>query len=408
MRLSQEIINQIADCLEAYPNGFFDDRPDEFESYDVPNKHSHIFEDQKPRKLWPSSLPPYATINLAWKQAIERRTFEQIHLRTNQLDLFDTILCPGRRQFLKRLNVTIILPSYSLEACGKFETKADQHANNQHFTQAIENLFVSSIPILNCVASVNLGCGGRTFDASNLVDISLKLPSLESLSWEISETNDMNDPPAISRARFATCLSSCTFPKLRQANLNFQYQAPANHNAKPANLVGDQEYDPVSTAIFTAFSQSPNLTSLTLKGTFDATLLYSHTSQNLDTSISIWPRLEKLDIKLDLASPSGHWYFIDASGDDPEDIYREQAQPGGPDDQWYSDDSEDLEGNPRHPISRENPDEAFRSVPNSRLNPLLFAFAKGLHSMPSLKSARLSVGPTEIVGGSNRTSSRYW
>lgn len=321
------------------------------------------------------------------------------------------------------MDVDIILPSYDLEACGRYETKFDQDVNNESFTQAIEKLFgllkpwendtsprnlslninkvishsdlggayskstlertfrrierrdvldnrykwslirllrVDTLPFLKNVTSINMCYGGRNFGSPNLVDISLKLPSLESFDWFICDTNTLEDPPASGRARFASAPSKCVFPSLKEANLDFEYEAPSNQNSKPENLVGNHEYDPVGAAMFKAFSHSTSLTTLKLKGTFDSALFWPHNDQILTESNPIWPRLEKLEIKLDLVSPSGHWYFIDVSGEDPEVVHRVQTQPEGPDDdEWDSEDSEDSRGNPRYPISR---DKSKRSL----------------------------------------------
>lgn len=45
-----------------------------------------------------------------------------------------------RRTLLRRLELNVILPTYTDRACAKFETEKDKQSNNQVFTKAIKDL----------------------------------------------------------------------------------------------------------------------------------------------------------------------------------------------------------------------------------------------------------------------------
>lgn len=128
--------------------------------------------------------------------------------------------------------------------------------------------------------------------------------------------------------------------------------------------------------------------SLTLKGIFDHTLFWPHSDQILNSSVPLWPCLETLDVNLDLVTPSGHWYFVDISGSDPEVVHRVRAPPEDPEES-----SDSAHGSPQHRTGRDSPLEQFRTKPSQRFNQIVLAFAKGLVKMTSIQSATLSVGP---------------
>lgn len=119
--LSQELIDMIALHIEAYED----------------QSHLPLLE----RKRAPSKLPLYATISRKWQHAVERRTFQAVTLESKDLEYFAKILSASRVAFLSNLAYIVVLPSYSEEACGKIENWADRLANNEAFTQAIQDLF---------------------------------------------------------------------------------------------------------------------------------------------------------------------------------------------------------------------------------------------------------------------------
>ena len=117
--LSQEIISLIASYLQRWEH---DDR-------------ANISE--RGRVL----LPAYATISRSWQYAIECHTFREIAMKSTEMADFSHILVNHRRKLLRRLELNVILPTYTDKACAKFETDEDRQSNNQVFTKAIKSLF---------------------------------------------------------------------------------------------------------------------------------------------------------------------------------------------------------------------------------------------------------------------------
>lgn len=85
-------------------------------------------------------LPAYATISRAWQYAIERQTFHAIRIKSTELEDFCQLLVNHRQKLLKRLELEVILPTYTYEAGAKFETEADRQSNNKAFSKAIRDL----------------------------------------------------------------------------------------------------------------------------------------------------------------------------------------------------------------------------------------------------------------------------
>lgn len=117
--LPQELVTHIASFIEREEPGL------------------DVFERQKAV----SKLPPYATISRPWQQAIESRTFQSIHFNSTELPYFIQILHRHRRHFLSSLTYDVVLPTYTVKQCARFETIEDMQRNNQAFTYAIHALF---------------------------------------------------------------------------------------------------------------------------------------------------------------------------------------------------------------------------------------------------------------------------
>ena len=116
--LSQEIISLVASYLQRWEH---EDR-------------ANISE--RGRAL----LPAYATISRSWQYAIERQTFREVTLKSIQIDELSRTVVKHRRKFLRRLELNVVLPTYTEGACAKFETEKDTQINNQVFTKAVKDL----------------------------------------------------------------------------------------------------------------------------------------------------------------------------------------------------------------------------------------------------------------------------
>ena len=116
--LSQEIINLIASYLQRW------------EHEDLANTS------ERGQAL----LPAYATISQSWQYAIEGQTFREIAVKSTGIGDLSRIVVNHRRKLLRRLELMVILPTYTDKACAKFETEQDKQSNNQVFTKAIKDL----------------------------------------------------------------------------------------------------------------------------------------------------------------------------------------------------------------------------------------------------------------------------
>lgn len=92
--------------------------------------------------LDPNDLINYATVSKSWQLAVERCTFRKIHLKSTELDRFEDIfVVRHRRAALAVLSYDIILPTYSIHQCARFETKEDKRLNNEALMESLHRIF---------------------------------------------------------------------------------------------------------------------------------------------------------------------------------------------------------------------------------------------------------------------------
>lgn len=245
----------------------------------------------------------------------------------------------------------------------------------------------------------------------SVIDMIVILLCLEGLRFTLYD-NEKNYPKlrVTNRHSFGFGFSICIFPFLQTADITFFHEPPSNQDIKPANLLNAQNYDPLSTAFRQTFSQCPNLTSLTLTGVFDSSLFWPSSQQSPNTLSNCWPNLQFFTVNCDPITPSGHWYFIGPSGDDPEQnltSYSSTSQFDADPDQEDSPSSDDAEAffdaEELARLAGETPICRFRTVPNPiHLNPFILAFANfAKHTAsPSLRSACLisGFGTLDFIG----------
>lgn len=121
--LPQELINRIALYLDRY-----EDHPLQLPAIDQ-------------QESGPSKLLTYATLSSRWREAVEAIIFHRLRISSHDLRQFQTMMTGNRRNYLKKLHFTVILPNYSRERCAHIESREEQQVNNECFTQAIVNLF---------------------------------------------------------------------------------------------------------------------------------------------------------------------------------------------------------------------------------------------------------------------------
>lgn len=115
-------------------------------------------------------LAPYATISRQMQYAIEAETFQDITLRSKDLDLFEEIFDDKRlyrRETVKKIKLTVSLPRFSETAEDRLEGEKDQRENNRAFSAVIHRLF-------RVLASWETGTQGRDLEGARPVALSLR------------------------------------------------------------------------------------------------------------------------------------------------------------------------------------------------------------------------------------------
>jgi hypothetical protein len=125
-KLPPELINRVVLFAERYP--------------DQEKRVSAIEQSFKPDGL-PSQFPRLATLNRTWKEAVETITFRRLGVKSDELELFQSIVTGNRRNYLSWISFKAELPTYSEEAYEYKESRLDRHANNEAFTKTISDFF---------------------------------------------------------------------------------------------------------------------------------------------------------------------------------------------------------------------------------------------------------------------------
>ena len=191
-----------------------------------------------------------------------------------------------------------------------------------------------------------------------------------------------------------------------------------NFNLQSVLLSSSPPIDHLSLALH-RLSQSPNLTTLTLRG--DVVISPSFfwpgdqntqqsTDRDPDPNLPLWPHLQHLEVFLNVTLPNGDWFYL-RDPDDPED-----------DDEWMDEDpvtASDLESDGSvHSNDSDNsevpdifnerlesrldgtaPGHHFRKVLDAeKIQPMLIAMAHTATRMPEIRRSVLSLG-MESLGG---------
>lgn len=78
----------------------------------------------------PSPLAPYVSVSGLWQWVIEKSTFSDLRLRSDNLPELKHILSsPRRRSCLRRLHFQAVLPGYDIPARKLMENKEDRKRN---------------------------------------------------------------------------------------------------------------------------------------------------------------------------------------------------------------------------------------------------------------------------------------
>lgn len=183
-------------------------------------------------------------------------------------------------------------------------------------------------------------------------------------------------------------------------------KAPANQHFKlsSALLPSDPSTDHLSLALH-ALSLSPNLTDLRLAGNIVLSPCFFW-PQDPTTPTPSWPHLQKLDVRLNITTPTGNWlYMRDPEDGDDEDDEEDNDPLMVPDllGMWaeyetgsmHSNDSEVprmFRGYLQSHLDGSRPEHYFRKkVDAKQLNPMLVAMARATRHMPAIQSLALQL-----------------
>ena len=131
-------------------------------------------------------LVKYVTISRSWQYAVERWTFQTIHLKSTDLDVFRDIVVGHRRATLADLSYDVILPTYSDHRCARFETEEDKRDNNEALTEAIHGIF-------SILHSWNQGTAHGKGISKQTRSISFKLNAYSPMDVDHRENVDVED-----------------------------------------------------------------------------------------------------------------------------------------------------------------------------------------------------------------------
>lgn len=138
----------------------------------------------------PSPLAPYASVSGLWQWIIEKSTFSDLRLRSDNLPELKHILSsPRQRSCLRRLHFQAVLPGYDIPARKLMENNEDRKRNNHAFTNIICALFEflalweDQASISLCLESWSTGDRGRSGDHQKRRRTARVTPREDLLEW---------------------------------------------------------------------------------------------------------------------------------------------------------------------------------------------------------------------------------
>lgn len=273
-----------------------------------------------------SVLASYCTISRRWQAALEKRLFESIRVDSSadELKTFAEVTkTPRRRALLRRLQFTVMLPTYDQNAYSRLERDPDREANDATFQYAVSRLFgvlhawdedgaglaklhltignmhsppdlrrknvysgdigayrrsrsrvhlrATELPEVRCVSSLTFANGdkGRQTTIQGWVGLVQKLPSLHNVKIHVLD-NEMRYP-GIRRDEhhgLARALQTAEYlPGFLERNaditVNLRQLPPEDQLVSLPDLIYPFSYDPLSAAFrtlsHTRFRQFPGL-----------------------------------------------------------------------------------------------------------------------------------------------------
>jgi hypothetical protein len=254
----------------------------------------------------------------------------------------------------------------------------------------------------------------RKLDLRVILDLSNKLPNLESLGckiggddWQPGSDNEVakhfthtwEGPRRDSRHDFGKALDFAALRNLRCVTLDFlnpvEYTGYIDQRQAMPNLTVPAKHDPFSSSLHLLSHQ---LRRMRLRLVADETLFWP-----TNGSVPAWPNLEKLSVMFHMTSPNGSWYFRGLQNEGATEGYTIDEQSYPPVTNEGKVRAEDRKWDLRENYLDWNDHSStqYRVVPNEdTLVPFLTSFARAATSMPSLTQAALwspiDISPVDV------------
>ncbi|KAL8965842.1 MAG: hypothetical protein Q9183_003665, partial [Haloplaca sp. 2 TL-2023] len=275
---------------------------------------------------------------------------------------------------------------------------------NRYKDSVVGLLGHTELPLLSNISSFEIWSDRRCIEPMTAALLASKIPQLQNVKLELRD-NQKNDPSSRVQYRYglASELERLSIEALHKFSFTYRCGDPYNQyfSAPSVLLDTDPRTDHLCLAL-QKLSRSPILTYFSAQSFTISPSLYWPT----DTStLSTWSNLQHHEVKLNMTTPTGEWYFI-RNPLDP--IEENDGQADSPDlDPPLSD--PDSDSDPDSPLSNDShipdthrprlearncgdyPFRHFRTVPCDELmNPLLHAMARAAAHMPSLRTMTLT------------------
>ncbi len=396
--------------------------------------------------LDPNSLAPYASINRQWQALVENHIFNTLKVNTSRLADLQIIVRSRRCLAVRKINLTVTLPEYSVEERLQVETDEDRQRNNEAYTQTICTLFtilsswpdecnidlsirnvsprdwtedpnrrlrrmralknpgkdilwwrymasyveilrpVDEIPIVHAISDLDIQRGKeRNTTPTTVSKLISRLPRLSSIVADVSD-NERKDAVLRDNLRYEFAISLAQWPasaSLKCLDLTYPGEAPRDADYPPP-----KRSKPGADALSIALRQiSTGLEFIDLQGlTIGPELFWPQRDSDSDV-LPTWPNLTRFYLEYAAATPSGEWLF-ERDPRCPE--YEFDRDSSNPNLRFFSPPMDDAPQD-------EFPDD-YRTVPSPLLNKMYTAAALAAQRMPRLNRMHL-VG--QVQGGLN-------
>lgn len=306
----------------------------------------------------------YATIDRKFQRAVERHSFESLNISNERLAAFTQILNPRRQGLVKELKYQGIFPIVPAMLDYRIETRYETEAVSAIFSRYMRDLFdalssmdglwgvrlylqdfyhrqsendddcfyffdkaagrrlaahrhlrtriclVEPLPRLSCISRLTFGRWKRMPSPTVQVAIARCLTGLHTLEM-VMDGSEARFPGLLRRQRHELARRLLSHYRGRrwisEATLDLSLVCRVtNQMISLPNLVSPQEYDLLGASVRV---WSRKLTRFCVKGAFDETLFWPHSSET-ETHVTQWPNLKFFDVFLERHTPSGWWYFM--------------------------------------------------------------------------------------------------